>query len=103
MNAIDFVNKVRDMRAAQKTYFKTRLQGDLIKSKQLEADVDKALKEGVTVYATATLEETEGEQIGMFDANGNDISPTKQWGWNDDIAVCNELREMGELDAGDLA
>ena len=61
MNALEFVNKVRDMRAAQKAYFKKRLQGDLITSKQMEAEVDKALKEGVTLYATATLESMDGE------------------------------------------
>lgn len=74
MNAIEFVNKVREMRATQKAWFKEHLRADLIKSKQLEAEVDKALKEGVVLYATATLEEKDGEpaegiqQIGFLDA-----------------------------------
>jgi hypothetical protein len=72
MNTMDFVTKVREMRQAQKDYFKNRLKSDLVKSKSLEREVDQALEEGVTVYATATLEEldgvpAEGEQLGMFD------------------------------------
>lgn len=55
MNALEFVNKVRELRQAQKQYFKTRLNGDLVKAKQLEAEVDKALAEGVTVRETHTL------------------------------------------------
>lgn len=74
MNAPEFVMKVREMRAAQKTYFKTRLQGDLIKSKQLEAEVDKALKEGVVLYATATLEEMDGEPAEGIQQLGFDVS-----------------------------
>jgi len=66
MNITEFVDKVREMRQAQKTYFKTRLQGDLIKSKQLESIVDKALAEGVTIYETHTLEE-EAQQLGLLD------------------------------------
>lgn len=81
MNAIDFVNKVREMRTTQKAWFKEHLRADLIKSKQLEAEVDKALREGVTVYATATLETldgipTEGEQIGMFLDENAEQRPT---------------------------
>lgn len=81
MDAVQFVNKVREMRATQKAWFKDHLRADLIKSKQLEAEVDKALREGVTVYATATLETmdgipSEGEQIGMFLDDNVDQRPT---------------------------
>lgn len=56
MNAAKFVVLVREMRAAQKQYFsKGRMQGDLIQAKRLEADVDKALREGVTLMETHTL------------------------------------------------
>ncbi|MBI5933288.1 MAG: hypothetical protein HY867_06235 [Chloroflexi bacterium] len=81
MDAVQFVNKVREMRATQKAWFKDHLRADLIKSKQLEAEVDKALREGVTVYATATLDTmdgipAEGEQIGMFLDGNADQRPT---------------------------
>jgi hypothetical protein len=73
MNAIEFVIEVRKMRLAQITFFgRGRKKSDLILAKQLEGSVDKALDEGMTVYATSTLEEmdgvpAEGEQLGMFE------------------------------------
>lgn len=81
MDAPEFVILVREMRAAQKAFFKSRLPGDVAKAKDFEKRCDKALDEGVTVYATATLETTdgipaEGEQIGMFLDDDADQRPT---------------------------
>jgi hypothetical protein len=72
MNSPEFVMTVREMRAAQKRYFtEGRKQSDLIEAKRLEKVVDQALAEGVTVYATATLEVTDSEhpeqQMGFLD------------------------------------
>jgi len=47
MNTVEFTQIVRRMRAAQKAYFKGLKKEDLIAAKMLEAEVDKALKDGV--------------------------------------------------------
>jgi hypothetical protein len=39
---INLLNKVQEMRSAQKRYFKSRKQNDLIESKRLEIEVDTA-------------------------------------------------------------
>lgn len=39
----EFARLVRDMRAAQVSYFKTRSREDLVASKQLEKKVDEAI------------------------------------------------------------
>ena len=44
----DFENLVRNMRAAQKKYFRTRDRAVLEESKRLERDVDKYLEERQT-------------------------------------------------------
>lgn len=49
MRAEKFIELVAAMRTAQKDYFKNRLQLELIKSKRLESEVDKALRDGVTM------------------------------------------------------
>lgn len=101
MNAAEFILKVREMRDAQRRYFtKGRLQGDLIRSKQLEGEVDKALREGVTVVETHTLEQDAARQLGLMENSSDNAA---QWGWNDGIATDNELRDYKEPDAGDLA
>ena len=46
MKAGDFFELTRKTRTAQKLYYKTRLQGDLITAKQLESELDKALLAG---------------------------------------------------------
>jgi hypothetical protein len=58
MNAEVFVEKVRRMREKQKTYFKNRLSKDLIASKQLETEVDKALEQGIEFPVAGHLEVT---------------------------------------------
>lgn len=45
MTVGDFINIVKEMRKAQKEYFKTRSQASLTKSKELEKTVDKLLAE----------------------------------------------------------
>ncbi len=68
MFVTEFIEKVRMLRTTQKAYFKNRLQRDLITSKQLEKEIDTALAEGVTIYATP--EPTQEEQIALFDRLG---------------------------------
>lgn len=92
MNAAEFVLKVREMREAQKRYFtKGRLQGDLIRSKQLEGEVDKALREGVTVVETHTLEFEGAIQLGLLENNDHTDKSDSNWTfgvapWLDDDA-----------------
>ena len=65
MFVTEFVEKVREMRMAQNAYFKNgRKQSDLFQAKDLEKIVDKALAEGVTLYATP--EPTQEEQLALF-------------------------------------
>ena len=45
MTVGDFINIVKEMRKAQKEYFRTRSQASLTKSKELEKTVDKLLAE----------------------------------------------------------
>ena len=45
MTVGEFINIVKEMRKAQKEYFKTRSQASLTKSKELEKTVDKLLAE----------------------------------------------------------
>lgn len=47
MNFSQFTKAVAEMRTAQKLYFKSRMRSDLIKAKELEKQVDQALKEGI--------------------------------------------------------
>lgn len=44
MNAKEFFDKVAQMREYQKQYFRTRAQGYLLKSKELEAQIDKEIE-----------------------------------------------------------
>lgn len=100
MKASDFLTLVSEMRKEQKLFFATRRefarekQEHLIASKALEKRVDQVVAEG---YLEPDEPTVEAAQLGMF-GDGE-----KKWGWNDDIAVDNELREMREEpDAGDL-
>lgn len=45
MTADDIIKLAKETREAQKSYFKTRSQGDLSLSKQLERSLDKAIDE----------------------------------------------------------
>lgn len=61
MTTIEFVDKVRTMRDAQKEYFKTRSRSVLEKCKQLERDVDAEL-------ARLQMKQTKaGDLVGLFD------------------------------------
>ena len=44
MNSKEFYYKVREMRAAQRAYFKNRTQGDLERAKSLERIIDDEIK-----------------------------------------------------------
>lgn len=52
IDAQKFFDEVRQMRAAQRTYFKTRDRAVLIESKRLEGIVDKMIEEenGETLF-----------------------------------------------------
>lgn len=61
MTTIEFVDKVRTMRDAQKEYFKTRSRSVLEKCKQLEREVDAEL-------SRLQMKQTKaGELVGLFD------------------------------------
>lgn len=61
MNAEQFIELVRKMRQAQNAYYRQgRKQSDLIASKQLEKEVDRALLDGISFPAETTLEEMDG-------------------------------------------
>ncbi len=82
MFVTEFVDKVRSMRENQKAYFKDRTNyRALAAAKELEKAVDKALAEGVTLYATP--EPTAEEQLALFER-------------------MKELNEQEPTDAGDL-
>lgn len=68
MDARKFVKLVSDMMTAQADYWKSRTQSNLIKSKELETRVRKALKDGVSFPVEGVLESTDpdGEQISLF-------------------------------------
>ena len=53
MNTKEFFELTGKVRAVQKLYYKSRLQGDLIASKMLERQLDQALKEGLDPEPTA--------------------------------------------------
>lgn len=55
MKPNDFFELTGKVRAAQKLYYKTRLQGDLIAAKGLESQLDKALKDGLDPEPTAQV------------------------------------------------
>lgn len=48
MQHLEFVKLVREMREAQKSFFRGRLQTDLQRSKQLERQVDSELAKYIT-------------------------------------------------------
>ncbi len=72
MNVSEFTRLVKEMREAQKAWFKNRLRGDLIRSKDLERRVDKALADGI-VFDLDIVSSVEPGQLDLFDgARRND-------------------------------
>jgi hypothetical protein len=61
MTNLEFINLVRELRQAQKKYFKERTQSSFMVAKKLEADVDKALEDW------AAFNGKRDTQIGLFD------------------------------------
>ena len=53
MHILAFISLVRDLRAAQKKYFKDRNQSNLVAAKQLEGQVDQTLKDGLDLQLDA--------------------------------------------------
>ncbi len=77
MNAEKFVQLVSEMMTAQADYWKTRTQSALIKSKDMEKMVRKALADGISFSVEDAKGETggplgEGTQIGLFVEDGNE-------------------------------
>lgn len=68
MDAREFVTLVADMMTAQADYWKNRTQSNLIRSKDLEARVRKALAEGISFPIEGVLESSDpdGQQISLF-------------------------------------
>jgi len=66
MNVSQFVKTVKEMRDAQKAYFKSRLRTDLIHSKELEKRVDDAISEGVVFDLDIEVMSNEPEQGNLF-------------------------------------
>jgi len=69
MTAEQFIQLVKKMRMHQNAYYKNgRKQSDLIASKQLEKEVDRALLDGVSMPVEGVLKSTDpdGEQISLF-------------------------------------
>lgn len=57
MEVDEFVRLVREMREAQKKYFRLRTQSDLLASKRWEKLVDDALKNGITKEITVSQDQ----------------------------------------------
>jgi hypothetical protein len=57
MNTQEFFELVKKMRAAQKLYFRSRLQGDLMTAKRLEGEVDAVIGRGLTSTTVSAEEE----------------------------------------------
>lgn len=75
MQAEQFIELVRKMREKQNAYYRQgRKQSDLIASKQLEKEVDRALLDGVSFPVEGVLESTEGAQIDLFTEAGNETT-----------------------------
>jgi len=60
MNALEFIDLVTNMRAAQKKYFKQRGQANKLASIEIEKQVDQALDEGIVIP------EAKPKQLDMF-------------------------------------
>lgn len=69
MNVSEFTRLVRDMHAAQKALFRDRERADLIRSKELERQVDKALAEGIVFDLDIVDARTQGSQLDLFDGS----------------------------------
>lgn len=63
MDAVTFYNMVAKMRDAQKEYFRQRTQSALVKSKELEKNVDAELQK---IY----MAKIRGEEMFTEDGNG---------------------------------
>lgn len=72
MKAIDFFDLTKRTRAAQKLYFTSRLQGDLITAKRLERDLDNAIAAGLDVPASAEQQTNMAEQKPLFTETNNE-------------------------------
>ena len=69
MNVEAFINLVQKMRKHQRDYYRDRKMSDLLESKQLERQVDQALRDGISIPVEAVLDNREDgpDQIGLFE------------------------------------
>ena len=67
MNGKEFYELTKKTRAAQKLYFQSRLQGDLVAAKQLERELDKAIETWLDGEKPA-----DAQQANLFAEDGNE-------------------------------
>lgn len=70
MTIQEFFELTKKTRAAQKLYYLSRLQGDLIAAKQLERELDKAIEAGLDFVTVQRPNEP--EQKTLFTEDGNE-------------------------------
>lgn len=73
MTPREFYEKVKQMRAAQKEYFKTRDSGPLARSKMLEHEIDEEIKRVEALLAQNPAEEKGNELIQKFSNRGVEL------------------------------
>lgn len=66
MNAKQFFDKVVELRAAQREYFRTRLPDSLRKSKAIEAEIDREIKRVQQIEKDRERAEAEKAQGTLF-------------------------------------
>ena len=84
MNAQEFFELTGKVRAAQKLYFRSRLQGDLVEAKGLESQLDKAPKEGLDPIVTTTASAREQRQLMLHLEDERDAGEIEREMENDD-------------------
>lgn len=66
MNAKQFFDKVVELRATQREYFRTRLPEVLRKSKAIEAEIDREIKRVQQIEKDRARAEVERQQGSLF-------------------------------------
>ncbi len=66
MNAKQFFDKVVELRAAQREYFRTRLPDSLQKSKAIEAEIDREIKRVQQIEIDRARAEADKAQGSLF-------------------------------------
>lgn len=80
MNANEFFDLTKKARAAQKLYFQSRLQGDLMAAKGLERELDKAIERGIDQFSTTQVSAEEERQLRLHLEDERDVGETERDG-----------------------